>query len=34
MLTPPASAGTSDWTQCLAVQPTNGTCNQQIETGP
>jgi phospholipase C len=34
LLTPPASAGTSDWTQYLTVQPTTGVCDQTKETGP
>jgi phospholipase C len=34
LLTPPAMAGTSDWTQFLATQPTTGTCDQTKEAGP
>ena len=34
LLTPPAIAGTSDWTKFLATQPTNGTCDQSKETSP
>jgi phospholipase C len=34
LLTPPAGATATTWPAFLATQPTNGTCNQQMETGP
>ena len=34
LLTPPAGAGTSDWTTFLKTQPTTGTCDQTKEVGP
>ena len=34
LLTPPAGANSSSWTQFLSVQPTTGTCDQTLETGP